>query len=300
MVFNKEKDIFEIRIHARAGQGAKTAAQFIAEAAILEGKYAQAFPYYGPEREGAPMQSFVRISGKSIKVYSMVKNPEAAIVVDEGLVECEKVCQALSEDEILIINSKVSSEEIREKINCPAEIYTLDASSIAIELLGKDIANTVLLGAFAKVLDVIKLENLLKVAENKFAKKLGPKLAKANLEAIRRGHEAVKVKKSKNKNIEKITQEACPVLKSWKNISIGGMILDPGSSKNYKTGMWRSQRPKIDKNKCINCLTCANFCPDDAFIVKEGKIIGIDYDFCKGCGICAMECPVKAIMMKKE
>ncbi len=85
----------------------------------------------------------------------------------------------------------------------------------------------------------------------------------------------------------------------WRTLPIGGVLLDAGSSVNYKTGDWRAFRPVLDETKCVNCLTCWIYCPDIAIKRKE-KTVEIDYDFCKGCGICASECPRKAITMKEE
>jgi len=88
--------------------------------------------------------------------------------------------------------------------------------------------------------------------------------------------------------------------KSKFKILPGGLIDKPGSAKSYKTGSWRSERPIWNKNKCIQCLICVNFCPDDAIPIKNGKRRETNFDYCKGCGICAQECPVKVIIMKKE
>lgn len=91
-------------------------------------------------------------------------------------------------------------------------------------------------------------------------------------------------------------------LKGWKDLPIGGLIVDPGNSDTYETGSWRSKRPLIDFEKCINCLLCWIVCPDSSIIVEDGKVIGIDLRHCKGCAICAKECPVKvtAITMVDE
>lgn len=88
--------------------------------------------------------------------------------------------------------------------------------------------------------------------------------------------------------------------KGWKDLPIGTQIQKPGSSEDFKTGDWRTERPIVDFDKCIHCLICWIYCPDSAIETEEGKLKGIDYDFCKGCGICMEECPKDAISMKSE
>jgi pyruvate ferredoxin oxidoreductase delta subunit len=87
---------------------------------------------------------------------------------------------------------------------------------------------------------------------------------------------------------------------SSSKMPIGGKIIKPGNAKEYKTGSWRNKKPVWDEKKCIHCLRCFLYCPDGAVKVKNGKVVGINYDYCKGCGICAKECPVKAIKMENE
>jgi pyruvate ferredoxin oxidoreductase delta subunit len=87
---------------------------------------------------------------------------------------------------------------------------------------------------------------------------------------------------------------------NWRKHPAGSVIRDPGNSRNFKTGSWRSQRPVRDVEKCNDCLICFVYCPDSAILTEEGKMLGVNLDFCKGCGICAYECPQKAIVMKNE
>lgn len=88
--------------------------------------------------------------------------------------------------------------------------------------------------------------------------------------------------------------------KGWKDLAIGTQIIKAGSSEDFKTGDWRTEKPVIDFAQCIHCLICWIYCPDSSIIVKDGKIAGVNYDFCKGCGICADECPKDAISMQSE
>jgi pyruvate ferredoxin oxidoreductase delta subunit len=89
-------------------------------------------------------------------------------------------------------------------------------------------------------------------------------------------------------------------MKGWRELEIGAVITNPGSSQEYKTGEWRSWRPVFEKDKCVNCMLCWVFCPDSSIIVSDQKVVGVDYDHCKGCGICAHECPTDALEMKPE
>ncbi|NQV13070.1 MAG: 2-oxoacid:acceptor oxidoreductase family protein [Parcubacteria group bacterium] len=182
----------EIKFHARAGQGSKTMAQFMAEAAAEQGQFAQAFPYYGPARGGAPMDAFTRISDKPIRIHTLIIDPDILVVVDETLLASQKMLCNMKKDQVLLINSKKTAKEIATEYKCPAtKIYALDASGIAIKNLKRDMANTSLLGALVKIVDQVELNDLNKIVEQKFGKKLGPELTALNIKTIKEGYDSI-------------------------------------------------------------------------------------------------------------
>lgn len=186
------KEITEIRWHGRGGQGAKTAAQFIAEAALDSGKFIQAFPEYGPERAGAPIQSYTRISGKRINVHSSVKNPDAVVVIDPTLIT-PQVLEGLTDKGILVVNSPHTPSEIRKKLNWKnGKVAAVDATAIALETVKMSMPNTPMLGALVKVMPVVSMESVEEKIKDKFLKKLGKEKTGANLEAVKRAYNEVK------------------------------------------------------------------------------------------------------------
>ncbi len=187
--------IFEIRWHGRGGQGAKTAALLFGDACLSTGKYIQAFPEYGPERMGAPVASFNRISSSPIRIHSGIENPDVVVVLDFTLIDQINVCEGLSEkDGILLVNTPLSPDMVKEKIGFSGRIYTVDASRIAIETIGRDIPNTPMMGALVKVTGILTLEELLhdtrKKLEVKFRNR--PEVIEGNLKAIERAYNEVK------------------------------------------------------------------------------------------------------------
>ncbi len=189
------KEIFEIRWHGRGGQGAKTAALLFGDAALSTGKYIQAFPEYGPERMGAPVQSFDRMSDKPITIHCGITNPDIVIVLDSTLMKTIDVTDGLPDDGYLIINTHKSPAEIRKEFNIKGKkIATCDAYKISEETIGKKIPNTPMLGALIKVTSILDFNQMLKDTEEKLKKKfLGrPEIVKGNIESIKKAYEEVK------------------------------------------------------------------------------------------------------------
>jgi len=183
------QNIYQIRIHSRGGQGAKTAAQILAEAAITSGKFAQAFSEYGPERSGAPMKTFFRISDQPINLHCDVETPDLILVVDPSLLGEIFVTEGLADNGIVIVNCGNNSEEIKKKLkNKNCQVHNLDGTKIAMELFGKDIPNMPMLGAVVKIIGLISYKQLIKSVQNKFERKLGKELTEKNVEALKRGY----------------------------------------------------------------------------------------------------------------
>jgi len=183
----------EIRWHGRGGQGAKTAAFLLAEAMIEQGKYAQGFPDYGPERMGAPIRGYNRISSEPIRLHCDIENPEIVIVLDPTLLSSEKVTAGLASDGKLIINSSEDPEDFRSKIDFgDATVYTVDATKIALEEIGRPIPNLPMIGALLKVSDLADIEEMTHVVSKKFESKFSKQVVEGNLRAMRRAYEEVR------------------------------------------------------------------------------------------------------------
>ncbi len=184
------KDLTEIRWHGRGGQGVKTACEFVAAVAIHEGKFSQGFPEYGPERSGAPMKGFTRISSEAIREHCSVYNPDVVVVLDESLVGSEDVCEGLKAGGALIINTKKPAQAFSAQ--CPGTVWTIDATKIALAEIGRPIPNMPMVGALLKVAGLLDLDALCSGVESEFSKKFDRKTIEGNLRAIRRAYAEVK------------------------------------------------------------------------------------------------------------
>ena len=180
-------DLIEIRWHGRGGQGAKTASLLLADAAFNTGKYIQGFPEYGPERMGAPITAYNRISSSPITIHSNIYEPDYVVVVDDTLLECVDVTAGLKETGAIIINSTKDNEYIRKSLKgYSGEIYKIDARKVSMETLGKYFPNTPMLAAVVKVSKIMSDEDFLNDMvgsfKHKFAKK--PEVIEGNMKAL--------------------------------------------------------------------------------------------------------------------
>lgn len=176
--------MIEVRFHGRGGQGAVTSAELIALAAIEEGKYAQGFPSFGPERRGAPVIAFARVGEKSIRLRSRIYTPDVAVVLDPSLLKIVDPSQGLKPGGLLIINTNKSFEQIRSQFGFKARLAAVDADLIAREELGLPIVNTTMLGALVRSTGIVELDSLIPPLKARFGRG-----AERNLKALRRAYD---------------------------------------------------------------------------------------------------------------
>ncbi|MCL5962200.1 MAG: 2-oxoacid:acceptor oxidoreductase family protein [Chloroflexi bacterium] len=185
--------MLEIRWHGRGGQGAVTAAKLLASAALRAGKSFQAFPEYGPERRGAPVQAFTRIDDNPIREFSQINEPDVVIVLDSTLIGKVPVTAGMPEDGILIANFDGTPQELREKVGLHGgKVYAVNASAIAIEELGRAITNTPMIGALIRTTRAVELDQVIDEVRGMFGDKIKGDLVEANVKALRRAYEEVK------------------------------------------------------------------------------------------------------------
>ncbi|MEM2904234.1 MAG: 2-oxoacid:acceptor oxidoreductase family protein [Candidatus Bathyarchaeia archaeon] len=182
------KPIHEIRWHGRAGQGVITASRLLAQAALDEGKFVQAFPEFGAERLGAPVSGFTRISEQPVDIRSQIYSPEAVVVLDPRLLRSVNVSEGLIPGGYMVVNSEEEPGDLKAKLKLKdANVYTVDVSRIASEVFGRAIYNTPMLGALLRVLPIVSFDSVEKVTLERFPGSMG----KMNVDAMRKAYEEV-------------------------------------------------------------------------------------------------------------
>ncbi|MBN1572919.1 MAG: 2-oxoacid:acceptor oxidoreductase family protein [Deltaproteobacteria bacterium] len=180
--------MIEIIFHGRGGQGAVTSAEMVAHAAISEGKYAQAFPNFGPERRGAPVMAFARVDDKPIRLRSKIYKPDVAVVLDPSLLEIIDPTAGLKDDGLVIINTHKSIGEIKKQFGYTKRVAVVNASAIAREVLNLPITNTTMLGAMVATTDIVDEESMIGPLKERFGR-----IAEKNIKVFRRAIEETKV-----------------------------------------------------------------------------------------------------------
>lgn len=183
----------EIRWHGRGGQGTVTAAKVLADTCLSGGRYVQAFPEYGPERAGAPLRAYNRISSKELRMHCPVLEPDIVAVADATLLDSINTAEGAKDNTIFLVNTSRDPKEVREKLKAGQnqKVFSLDATKIAIECFGRALPNAPMLGAVCKITGLITLEHLLEDVKKSFGKKFSQKIIDGNLEATKRGYEEV-------------------------------------------------------------------------------------------------------------
>ncbi|MFH0969492.1 MAG: 2-oxoacid:acceptor oxidoreductase family protein [Patescibacteria group bacterium] len=192
MEFNEK--ILNIIFFARGGQGAKTATEILAQAGIMEGKFVKAFPEFGPERSGAPIKTYLRISSSEIRTAEPITKPSIIIVLDKTVLDGGEMTKNLEfgEDILMIINTRKEKEEIKKLVpSFKGKIYTIDASTLALKIIGKPTPNVAILGYLVKITELVKLSNVSKAIENIFTDKIGKELTQKNILAMEKAYDSI-------------------------------------------------------------------------------------------------------------
>lgn len=318
--------MIEVLWHGRGGQGAFTAARLLgAASSFADGSYALAFPSFGPERRGAPMRAFTKMSREPIGDRSAVSRANYVIYLDDTLLG-EGWEDELLPDGKVIVNSVRSFGDPR--------IVAIDANGISQEILGRPIPNTALLGALCSVCDYVSADDVKRAIEGYMPAKLHEKnkrVVDAALEAVGKtcaGEVARNADKSPESQVNNsVSRETAEDARCEVPASRGGALiptlqtaaLDPadfahttcydGGYLVAKNAGWRNMRPVLDAGKCTGCLQCYLYCPDGCIFrparqatdaTGAGVAVAIDYDFCKGCGVCVEVCRFGALAMVPE
>jgi len=186
-----DKETIEIRWHGRGGQGAVTASKLLAQAALVEGKHFQGMPDYGAERMGAPIKAFTRVSSQPIKLYCQVTEPDMVVVLDPTLLGMVDITEGLKPDGALIVNTPKSPDEVRAVTGYKGKTYTVDATGISMEALGRNLPNTPMLGAVIRTSKIVTKEHLIGVLRKTLGATMKEKVVEGNVTALEQAFERV-------------------------------------------------------------------------------------------------------------
>ena len=246
------------------------------------------------------MLAFTRIDNKRIYRKTQVYEPDFVVVLDEGLLETVNVVEGLKEGGIVLVNTQKKPEEV--DVGIDVKLATIDATSVALEVLKQPATNSSILGALAKATGLVKIESVEQGIMQVFGDRLGPKIGEKNAKAARVAYERTVVGESHGKRVLKTADKWLPDVHELP-IGVSGVsknthagAVGPGSFVENKTGSWKVFRPEYDKEKCTMCNFCWFYCPEGCITRKEDRM-EFDMEYCKGCGICANECPAEAIRM---
>jgi pyruvate ferredoxin oxidoreductase gamma subunit len=281
--------MMEIQFWGRGGQGAVIAAELLAQAAFLDGKVPQSFPFFGVERRGAPVTAYARVSDAPIRVRTSIATPDVVVVLEHGLLTTVPATDGLRKGGTLLVNARPDDPALVAPPQ--ARLATVDADRIALGLgLGTaatPIVNTAILGALVRVTGVVSLDAL-----DRAVGQFVPARPVENRAACRAGYAGVEVRTT---GVPAPPHRTAPPAPSFPD---GPMATIP--SDVLHTASWRTQRPVIHLERCTRCNFCWKFCPDTAIALDASGFPVVVTEHCKGCGICASVCPPKTIAMVAE
>ncbi|NVM01259.1 MAG: 2-oxoacid:acceptor oxidoreductase family protein [Candidatus Helarchaeota archaeon] len=298
---SKENRVVFIRFHARGGQGGVTAAQLAVESFDGPGR---AQPKFGAERMGSPTAAYAAMSKnpKLVQLQTEIYTPEIVGVLDDSLLKELDVTEGMPPGGILIVNTEMTFDQIKKFIKrTDINIGIIDATSLSIKVLGREITNTAILGAIAKASDVFTLDGVKKALFKVFTKGIAEK----NVQLIQEAFDTVEFIKTDTKldlekGVKKEWSHVKPDLLGYKDLDTGAIWYIPGGSEKVKTGEWGPYDIKHDIEKCINCQRCFLTCPDLSIIREKQsdgtwKVVGVDKIHCKSCRNCVEVCPKGAL-----
>lgn len=261
------------------------AAEIIVQACVAQGKFANSIPYFGFERQGAPVAAFVRIDDRPIRPKTLVYNPECVLVMDDTVINAVDIYSGLKGGGTVVVNSKAdpASLAVPEAVG---KLAVVDATGLALDILGVNKPNTVILGAFAAATGWVEKEEMIKEVEKVFGAR--------NVNAVEAGFAGVQVVEPGLRQAQGRAGQADPVEQEDFEVPIGVELYV------VNTGDWRTHRPVVSDERCNGCGVCAIHCPTSSIRLNKGKNCWIDLNFCKGCGICAGICSRQAIGMEEE
>jgi pyruvate ferredoxin oxidoreductase gamma subunit len=269
-------------------------------AAFEDGKYGQASPAFGGERRGAPVQAFVRLDARPVRVRYRVNQPDQVIILDHTLPNMVDVLDGLKPGGLALIDSEKSPVGLLWSTDAP--VYAVPATSIALSVFGQPFVNPAMLGAWAAVTGEIRMEAIQHAYQHRFPGSLGEK----NSQAVQMGYDFIRLG-ARPVQVEKSSLPAEGMVK-WEKEEVGGVpgqplhfacVVAARTSLAYPTGGWRYKQPVINPDVCNGCGVCEMFCPDSSLTIVD-KLAIVDYEYCKGCGICAQTCVRGAIQMVVE